>query len=493
MKSDNRDTLPIGWAYVQLKDIADLVLGKMLDRAKNISGRLYPYLRNLNVRWGSFQLDDLLEMPFEDGELERYGIRAGDVLICEGGEPGRAAVWPGSDRFIMFQKALHRVRTTPALDPHWLVYHLRNDADEGRLEQYFTGTTIKHFTGAALSRYPVVLPPIIEQRRIVAKLEALLARSRRTKEALERVPALLEKLRQSVLAAAFRGDLTADWRARNPDVEPLPKVLERLPPRTSAKRRPVAEATPVQGRYAICVGSPQKPAPQGWTWLQLTDIARLETGHTPSRSLPEYWDGDIPWVGIKDAREHHGCVIYKTHQTITQAGLDNSAARLLPQNTVCLSRTASVGYVFILGRSMATSQDFVCWVCSEAVVPKFLMYLLMAEGQDVRRFGKGTTHTTIYFPEVMAFHVCIPSIAEQKQIVLEIEKRFETVSRIQSSWQNAVQSMQHIDEAILSKAFCGELVPQDPNDEPASVLLERLRAEREAGAPKRSRGRPSAA
>jgi type I restriction enzyme S subunit len=145
---------------------------------------------------------------------------------------------------------------------------------------------------------------------------------------------------------------------------------------------------------------------------------------------------------------------------------------------------------------MATSQDFVCWVCSEAVVPKFLMYLLMTEGEDIRRFGKGSTHTTIYFPEVMAFHVCLPSVAEQQQVVQEIERRFAAIERLRESWQLAQESAQQLDEAVLAKAFRGELVPQDPNDEPASVLLERIRAEREASdgsTPKRSRGRRPAA
>jgi len=493
---ENGQELPKGWTSVQLEDVAELSLGKMLDKTKNTEGNPLPYLRNINVRWAGFQLNDLLEMPFRDEELARYSLRCGDVLICEGGEPGRAAVWPGADRPIMFQKAIHRARPTAALYPQWLVYHLRNDANAGRLEHHFTGTTIKHLTGTALSRYPIILPPIAEQRRITSKLESLLTRSRRAKEALDAIPALLERFRQSVLAAAFRGDLTADWRAQHPDVEPLSNVLARLPTRAPAKRRSPADATPVEGRFAISVGPSTRPAPEGWTWVQLTNVARLETGHTPSRSHPEYWDGDIPWIGIKDARANHGGVIQQTEQTVTQAGLENSAARLLPTDTVCLSRTASVGYVFVLGRSMATSQDFVCWVCSEAVVPKFLMYLLMAEGEDIRRFGKGSTHTTIYFPEVMAFHVCLPSVSEQQQIVQQIEARFAAIERLREAWQLAQQSAQKLDEAVLAKAFRGELVPQDPNDEPASVLLERIRAEREAAAgsaPKRPRGRRPAA
>jgi type I restriction enzyme S subunit len=108
--------------------------------------------------------------------------------------------------------------------------------------------------------------------------------------------------------------------------------------------------------------------------LPICDVARLESGHTPSRKHPEYWIGKIPWIGIRDVALHDGRVIAETFQHVSQAGLDNSAARLLPKDTVCLSRTASVGYVVMMGKPMATSQDFVNWVCSEALDPEFLMF-----------------------------------------------------------------------------------------------------------------------
>jgi type I restriction enzyme S subunit len=172
----------------------------------------------------------------------------------------------------------------------------------------------------------------------------------------------------------------------------------------------------IPGRYVLSVGKPNLPAPPGWRWVPLSDVARLETGHTPSRGRPEYWDGDIPWIGIKDATEHHGAVLHDTYQHVTQLGIENSSARILPANTVCLSRTASVGYVVVMGKPMATSQDFVNWACSPGLDFRFLKYVLMAERDSFLRFASGTTHQTIYFPEVKAFHICLPPIAEQRRI-----------------------------------------------------------------------------
>jgi len=124
----------------------------------------------------------------------------------------------------------------------------------------------------------------------------------------------------------------------------------------------------------------------------------------------------VPWIGIKDATENHGRVLTDTLQHTNELGIANSSARILPANTVCLSRTASVGYVAVMGRPMATSQDFVNWVCSEALDHRFLKYVLLAERSAFLRFASGTTHQTIYFPEVKAFHVCLPPLGEQRAI-----------------------------------------------------------------------------
>ncbi|MGK2897660.1 MAG: restriction endonuclease subunit S [Burkholderiaceae bacterium] len=173
----------------------------------------------------------------------------------------------------------------------------------------------------------------------------------------------------------------------------------------------------IAGDCVIAVGTPDTGTPPGWRWKLLTKLARLETGHTPSRGHPEYWDGDIPWIGIRDATANHGRTLHDTEQHVTQEGIDNSSARVLPTNTVCLSRTASVGYVVVMGRPMATSQDFVNWVCDPKVLDyRYLKYALLAEGTSYSRFSHGTTHQTIYFPEVKAFHLCTPSRDTQSTI-----------------------------------------------------------------------------
>ncbi|MEF0940853.1 restriction endonuclease subunit S [Rhizobium sp. BR 362] len=174
-----------------------------------------------------------------------------------------------------------------------------------------------------------------------------------------------------------------------------------------------ATSARIDGDVALAVGKPDRAPPKGWRWRLLTDLARLESGHTPSRKRPEYWGGEIPWIGIRDATGNHGRTISQTNEYTNQLGIANSAARILPAGTVCLSRTASVGYVVVMGCPMATSQDFVNWSCGPDLSANFLKYALMAEGEALLRFASGSVHQTIYFPEVKSFYLATPPISEQ--------------------------------------------------------------------------------
>lgn len=187
--------------------------------------------------------------------------------------------------------------------------------------------------------------------------------------------------------------------------------------RTSRTKGREATEGVIPGRFALSVGKPDLPAPPGWRWTPLSDVAQLESGHTPSRKHPEYWNEGIPWIGIRDAVDNHGRQIHDTYQHVSQLGLENSSARLLPPRTVCLSRTASVGYVVVMGTTMATSQDFVNWVCGPGLEPEYLKYVLLAENDSLLRFASGTTHQTIYYPEAKAFHALLPPLDEQRAVV----------------------------------------------------------------------------
>lgn len=194
-----------GWTVKTIGDLAEHSLGKMLDKAKN-KGELQPYLRNINVRWFTFNLSDLLEMPFRTTEVGKYTAVKGDVLICEGGYPGRAAIWT-EDYPVYFQKALHRVRFHEPEHNKWFLYYLYAQDKSGELKKHFSGTGIQHFTGEALSRFKLPLAPLPELRRNVARFEVLLEETQRLESICQRKLTALEELKKSLLDRAFTGQL----------------------------------------------------------------------------------------------------------------------------------------------------------------------------------------------------------------------------------------------------------------------------------------------
>lgn len=166
--------IPDTWEWVRLAEISEMCLGKMLDKTKN-KGVLHPYLRNVNVRWGAFDLTDILQMKFENDEEEKYSVKYGDLVVCEGGEPGRCAVWSDKDSTFRIQKALHRIRFSSCVDPFFGYRVFEYYACNGYFSKRFSGETIKHLPGAVLANIAFPLPPLAEQKRIVKRVEELLA------------------------------------------------------------------------------------------------------------------------------------------------------------------------------------------------------------------------------------------------------------------------------------------------------------------------------
>lgn len=200
------------WKEYKLGEVTDSCLGKMLDAKKN-KGAPQPYLANVNVRWGSFDLEDLPLMRFEDDENERYGLKYGDVVICEGGEPGRCAIWKDQIPNMKIQKALHRVRCHENLDYRYLYYYLLWAGKKGLLEAYFTGTTIKHLPGDKLKIIPIRIPSLATQKEIANILSALDDKI----ELNNAINRNLEEQAQAIFKnwfvdfAPFGGEMPEDW------------------------------------------------------------------------------------------------------------------------------------------------------------------------------------------------------------------------------------------------------------------------------------------
>ena len=282
--------LPDGWEWVRLGSVGDMTLGKMLDVTKN-KGTLRPYLRNINVRWGAFELSDVLEMRFEDDELERYSIRHGDLVICEGGEPGRCAVWQ-SEEVVFYQKALHRVRAIEVL-PEFLYYVIRHFIISNQYERYYTGTTIKHLTGQSLRIIPIPLPPLNEQKLIVEHLQRIIEEIDKIETEKTEALSLVSFAKSKILDLAIRGQLVP----QDPDDEPASVLLERIRAekeeliKQGKIKRNKKESIIFRGEdnsYYVRQDTHMESIdeqfifefPDNWEWCSLLNIAKIELGKT---------------------------------------------------------------------------------------------------------------------------------------------------------------------------------------------------------------------
>lgn len=295
------------------------------------------------------------------------------------------------------------------LYPRW-AYYLLHQLDLRRLDQ---STAIPGLNREHVYKLKISFPPFPEQRRIAATLDKLLALVERTRDA---------------------------GRRQLDDID----VCERASIRKTFRLRPMTCDADIV-------------APKGWKWHTLTDVARLESGHTPSRRQPEWWGGDVPWLALPDIRALDGQTAIDTIEKTNEAGLANSSARLLPKGTVVLSRTASVGFVAVMGRPMATSQDFVNWVCGPRLLPWYLAYALMASREFLLSLASGAIHKTIYVPTVKALRICLPPLHEQAQIVAQVEAIRSAALKARTSAGVQSELTHKLPGALLRIAFRGEL------------------------------------
>ena len=197
-------TNPKGWNVVAFESIGNSRLGKMLDKGKEVGDRQFPYLANTNVQWGRFDLTALRTMDFSESDCEEFKLEDGDLLICEGGEVGRTAIWHGAHNRIYFQKALHRVRLDPTVAvPEYVFQFMWFMAKNGGFRDLTTSATIAHLTGVKLKRLPCPRPPLKLQHRY-----AVIVKSVEQQKTSQRAHlADLDTLFTSLQARAFRGDL----------------------------------------------------------------------------------------------------------------------------------------------------------------------------------------------------------------------------------------------------------------------------------------------
>jgi len=220
--------------------------------------------------------------------------------------------------------------------------------------------------------------------------------------------------------------------------------------------------------------------PPGWAWTTLGEVATLVGGGTPSRERPDYFTGHIVWLTPTEIPKDRVAVILDSRERITEEALRKSSARLVPKDTVLMTSRASIGYVAIAGTDVSTNQGFASFICEAGVHNSYLAYWLWANADHFIEKATGTTFKEITKSKLRLFAFPLAPLPEQRRIVAKLEELVTRLDAGVAALKDVRAKLKRYKAAVLKAASEGRLVPQDPNDEPASQLLQRILAERKA-------------
>jgi len=440
--------LPVSWEIAQLSSICDRIVDGSHNPPKGVETG-YPMLSARNIQNRKINFDDyrfITEADFE-AEHQRTGVRSGDVLMTIVGTIGRTAVMSSGIRPFALQRSVAVLRA-PALFPQYLSYALEAPLIQTVLNDSAQGTAQKGVYLKTLGGITLPIAPLPEQKRIADKLDTVLARVDACRDRLDRLPTLLKRFRQSILAAATSGRLTADWRKSEEKISWKPLTIGDL-----------CESSfygPRFGKNEYTTSSSGIPTVRT---TDMTTDGRIEiTENTPRVAVPA-------------------------------ERLDDFKVR---SGDLLVTRTGSIGVMAIFDADYIAipSAYLIRFRFKQLALPRYILFSLMApRGQQ----ALGLSSTAITQPNVNAeaikrIEVQLPSLPEQHEIIRRVETLFTFADRLEARLATARKQVEQLTPALLAKAFRGELVPQNPADEPASELLKRLAAQRAAAPPAR-RGR----
>ena len=423
-------------------------------------------------------------------ELGCTFLGSGDVLIARMPDPlGRACTFPGDPKPSVTVVDVCIVRTGPSgAERRWLMYQVNTPQFRAEVSKLQSGSTRKRISRGNLATIEFPLPPLPEQKRIVAKIEELFSDLDAGVEALKKAKAEIKRYRQSVLKCAFSGKLTEQWRIANSDkrLETAEELLVRI--REERKKNEPPRRQERQEDKVIDVSELPK-LPKGWAWTEYAQIGDWLGGGTPSKDEASFWSGGtIPWVSPKDVKS---IAINATIDKITEAALKNSAANIIPKNSVLfVVRSGILKHtlpVAVNRMKVAVNQDLKALIPLGGIDAFFLAYGVVAFNDTMLHTcaKSGTTVQSIEFPSLKSFRIPLAPVPEQQQIVSEIERRFSVADEAEKVIDRSLKQAETLRQSILKRAFEGKLVPQNPEDEPAEKLLERIREERIANSEKR--------
>jgi type I restriction enzyme S subunit len=460
--------VPENWVWVKLGEVANInpTKPKLLYEADFICS----FLSMSNVDPEKGEIIRLEKRPFIKVKKGYTYFQEDDVLfakITPCMENGNSVIATGLlNGFGFGSTEFYVIRATKAIDHRYIYYLVRSKEFRIQAKSVMTGAVgQQRVPKSFLETYKLALPPLNEQKRIVDKVERLLTKVDEAKRLIDEARESFELRRAAILDKAFRGELTAKWRQQEHPDDDASELIAEIRSKMGKHDREIA-----------LDHDDNNLLPEGWLWVKIRDIFVIYGGGTPSKSKPEYWNGDIPWVSPKDMKT---LFINYTADTITQVGVENSSTKLASTGSIVMVVRSGILQrklpVAMLMKDSAVNQDMKIFDSGIVYVNKYLMWYIHGyQKKLLKQYTKsGTTVNSIEFDKFKEHFIPLPSKKELIQIVNLVEHFLSKEDQIIANLDH-IANIEKVKQSILSKAFRGELCTNDPTEESAIELLKEV-------------------
>lgn len=409
--------IPEGWRCIKLGLISSSTLGRMLDSERQSGECLAPYLSNKDVQWFRFISSDLKEMDFPHETRNSYKIIDGDMLVCEGGEVGRCAVWHGPSPDFFFQKALHRVRFNPStMNPDFAAYQMFQKAQDTMFREVRKGeSTISHLPGDQLSKLIMITPPLAEQRAIADFLDAKTAEIDGLVADCEREVELLQEYRKAVISEAVTKGLDPHAPMKDSGVEWIGEI------------------------------------PEGWGFENLGSHSSMLT---PMRDKPSDLTGPIPWVRIED---YDGKYISESKEGygVSAAVASDMNLKIYPVGTLLCTSSCDLGKCAIVTKELVSNQRFIGIIPTDYNID-YLYYLMLSSAERLNFLSTGTIQANLSRKSFEHLKLPYPPCGEQKSIADFLDAKTAEIDGLIDAKRQMAEKLREYRKSLISEAVTGK-------------------------------------
>jgi type I restriction enzyme S subunit len=471
MMEDRLNELPKGWVWAKLGEVClDPQYGWTTSAA--IKGKLR-LLRTTDITSGSINWDSVPFCKEEPPEKGKYILKDGDIVISRAGSIGYSSLIKNPKESIF---ASYLIRFRPLVDEVYFSHFLKSPFYWASIFERSLGIAIPNVNASKLRQIFVPIPPLPEQHRIVAKIEELFTKLDAGVEALKKIKAQLKRYRQAVLKYAFEGKLTQAWREANKGtIEPATALLERIMVKRGKLTKQKLESQPLDTKDL-------PDLPKGWVWTLSRKLSWFVT--SGSRDWKKYYSrsGAI-FIRTQDINKNKLSLENVSFVSLPKK-VEGKRSLIQKNDLLIIITGANVGKVALVDKEVDeayVSQSVALMKLVEPNIANFVHLAMIADGfgkSQIEKMVYGMGRPVLSLENVQNIPIPLPPLAEQHKIVSEIESRLSIADNLEKIVDQSLKHSDTLRQSILKRAFEGKLVPQDPTDEPADKLLERIRKEK---------------